>query len=229
MLAYGKKEGEWRGEGILYHTSLGLHHHTTIHRHAISTTIKSPRTGHKTRLVAAHLPHHATLDVALQLLEEWGRTLPKGRAILGIHANETFYGGGRRATGTHCQRRGRVWGLHLPGQALDTPTYHPYNTAMQPRRLDCRRQAASDHDAVWVTLDGGPPPRRSTATWGLRRLVHNSQDLLAANPPPTAEDLHASIASVARAITTPGKRLRPLQGKPPAAGHAQGRAAPRPQ
>ena len=94
MLAYGKKEGEWRGEGILYHTSLGLHHHTTIHRHAISTTIKSPHTGHKTRLVAAHLPHHATLDVALQLLEEWGRTMPKGRAILGIDANETFYGGG---------------------------------------------------------------------------------------------------------------------------------------
>ena len=48
VLAYGKKEGEWRGEGILYHTSLGLHRHTTIHRHAISTTIKSPHTGHKT-------------------------------------------------------------------------------------------------------------------------------------------------------------------------------------
>ena len=122
MLAYGKKEGEWRGEGILYHTSLGLHHHTTIHRHAISTTIKSPHTGHKTRLVAAHLPHHATLDVALQLLEEWGRTMPKGRAILGIDANETFTGGGL----THCQRRGSAAPRHGFGVAPARPSAgHP--------------------------------------------------------------------------------------------------------
>ena len=40
------------------------------------------------------------------------------------------------ARGEEVLHHATVWGVHLPGQALDTPTYHPYNTAMQPGRLD---------------------------------------------------------------------------------------------
>ena len=64
-IVYGKKEGTWRGEGILYHKQQGMHHHSQLHTHAISTTIRCPH----------------TLDLA-------------------------------------------------------TPTFHPYNTTMQSRRLD---------------------------------------------------------------------------------------------
>ena len=41
-IIYGKKEGTWRGEGILYHKQQGMHHHSQLHTHAISTTIRCP-------------------------------------------------------------------------------------------------------------------------------------------------------------------------------------------
>ena len=78
VLIYGNKEGEWRGEGVLYHRSQGLHHHSKIHRHAVSTTIRCQRTGAKTRFLAAHLPHHATLELTAALLLDWGNGIPKG-------------------------------------------------------------------------------------------------------------------------------------------------------
>ena len=34
VLIYCKNEGEWRGEGVLYHRSQGLHHHGKVHRQA---------------------------------------------------------------------------------------------------------------------------------------------------------------------------------------------------
>ena len=129
----------------------GLHHHSTVHQYAVSTTIKSSQTGRKTRLVAAHLPHHATLDTTLQLLEDWGRAMPKSGAILGVDANETFTGDWPDGPSAHTARGEEVlhhitaWGMHLPPQALGTPTYHPYNTAMHPRRLD------------YLCLKGGQP------------------------------------------------------------------------
>ena len=90
VLIYGKKEGEWRGEGVLYHRSQGLHHHSKVHRHAISTTIRCQHSGAKTRLLSAHLPHHASLELTAVLLSDWGHGVPKGKVWLGIDANETF-------------------------------------------------------------------------------------------------------------------------------------------
>ena len=103
-----------------------------------------------------------------------------------------------------------VSGLHLPGQALDTPTYHPYNTAMQPRRLDylfvkgvkpvrggvheCPHQAASDPAAVWVTLDGGllaRPPGLASQAW----------------PGPSQPQGEASTASKRAAMRKAAQRL----------------------
>ncbi|CAE7192827.1 unnamed protein product [Symbiodinium sp. CCMP2592] len=102
VLVYGKKEGTWRGEGILYHSSRGLHHHSKVHTHALSTTIRCPRTHSRCRFLAAHLPHHATVEEAVALLAEWGEATPKtkGKLWIRMDANETFTtsdgGGGAR-------------------------------------------------------------------------------------------------------------------------------------
>ena len=122
-IVYGKKEGTWRGEGILYHKQQGMHHHSQLHTHAISTTIRCPHTAARCRYIAAHLPHHATVEQTAALMAEWGQTMPKHKAWLGMDANETFTAtpGG---------------GVQLPPQDLATPTFHPYNTTMQSRRLD---------------------------------------------------------------------------------------------
>ena len=84
ILVYGKKEATWRGEGILHHTSRGMHHYSKVHTHAISTTLRCPHTMTKCRLIAAHLPHHATVDQTAALMAEWGQSMPKH------DANETF-------------------------------------------------------------------------------------------------------------------------------------------
>ena len=173
VLVYGKKEGEWRGEGVLYHTSQGLHYHSTVHQYAVSTTIKSSQTGRKTRLVAAHLPHHATLDTTLQLLEDWGRAMPKSGAILGVDANEWPDGpSAHTARGEEVLHHITVWGMHLPPQALGTPTYHPYNTAMHPRRLD------------YLFLKGASQQR------GGRHQASSSLGGLGRLPPPAPLDVH---------------------------------------
>ena len=84
VLIYCKKEGEWRGEGVLYHRSQGLHHHSKVHRQAISTTIRCQHTGAKTRLMAAHLPHHATLELTATLLSDWGMASLKAKFGWGL-------------------------------------------------------------------------------------------------------------------------------------------------
>ena len=79
--------------------------------------------------------------------------------------------------------------LNAPDQQLDMPTHFPYNTRMQPRRLDylClkhltgadgqvlrqRDLACSDHELVCVQLQA-PSTRKTgkpaTCSWGLRRM-----------------------------------------------------------
>ena len=79
-----RKRQHGRGEGILHHTSRGMHHYSKVHTHAISTTLRCPHTMTKCRLIAAHLPHHATVDQTAALMAEWGQSMPKH------DANETF-------------------------------------------------------------------------------------------------------------------------------------------
>ena len=59
-----------------------------------------------------------------------------------------------------------------------------------------------------------PLPPRSMSTWNPRRLKHNFQAMLAAHPPPRAEDAHKSIAAMARAITAPGGSYDRFQESP---------------
>ncbi|OLP99227.1 Retrovirus-related Pol polyprotein from type-1 retrotransposable element R2 [Symbiodinium microadriaticum] len=108
-------------------------------------------------------------------------------------------------------------------QDLATPTYHPYNPSMRPRRLDyivtkggtpgpgrviaCKDRAASDHDGVavpWGFHKGGGARR---STWGPRKLRPPHQtDMLLRVPPPTGEDPHQTLCTIAKAITVPGGR-----------------------
>ena len=92
------------------------------------------------------------------------------------------------------------WGVQLPPQDLATPTFHPYNTTMQSRRLDylfqkghaaedwgvhvCRHQASSDHDAVWAQVAAPTQhQRRQSAQWGPRRLNADCMEVVSRRPP----------------------------------------------
>ena len=170
---------------MLYHRSQGLHHHSKVHRHALSTTIRCPHTGGKSRLLSAHLPHHASLELTAVLLSDWGHGIPKGRVWLGIDAKETFTPAlsgpplARTARGEEILHSFLEWGLVFPPQQLTVPGFHPYNLAMMPRRIDyvlsrgsvggmtggvhpCRHQASSDHDVVLVRRAGRQAPTQET-------------------------------------------------------------------
>ena len=88
VLAYGKKEGEWRGEGILYHTSLGLHHHTTIHRHHIPThrAQNPPSSG------SPPTPCHTRCGPAVA--RGVGQNNAQGQSHPGHRCQRDLYGGG---------------------------------------------------------------------------------------------------------------------------------------
>ncbi|CAE6934778.1 unnamed protein product [Symbiodinium sp. CCMP2592] len=226
ILIFGKSEGAWRGEGILFHSSLGMHHHSKVHKHAISTTIRHPHSASKAKFISAHLRHHATAEQATALVSEWGAHMPKHKAWIGLDANETFTvtpGGAPKAhtsRGEELLHAFALWKVGLPPQSIATPTFHPYNTAMQSRRLDyllqkgyraeeggvhsCRHQAASDHDAVWTVVAGAPAATHTKVSWGPRRLAGDYQQTLDHRPPqPCSDPLH-ELQQVALAVTVPG-------------------------
>ncbi|CAE6973291.1 unnamed protein product [Symbiodinium sp. CCMP2592] len=225
-LIYGKREGAWRGEGILYHSSLGLHHNSKTHTHAVSTTIRNHRSQTRMKLIAAHLPHHATTEQTAALAAEWGEHMPRNKVWMGIDANETFTTTPGGAPQAHSSRGEELlhalstWKLGMPPQSIATPTFHPYNTAMQSRRLDylwqkgyraeeggvhvCRHQASSDHDAVWAIVAFAPEPQHQRTQWGPRRLAGDFQSTLDRNPPTTCGDPLHDLRLLAQALTVPG-------------------------
>ncbi|CAE7686606.1 unnamed protein product [Symbiodinium sp. CCMP2592] len=144
-LIYGKREGAWRGEGILYHSSLGLHHHSRAHMHAVSTTIRSHHSKIKMKLIAAHLPHHATTEQTTALAAEWGEHMPRNKIWIGIDANETF-----------TTTPGGLDYLWQKGYRAEEGGTHP-----------CRHQTASDHDAVWSIVAFNPRLGKSTGPDGI--------------------------------------------------------------
>ena len=111
-------------------------------RGPVATTIVTQHT--HIRVLAGHVPHHATIPQTEALLHPWGETLQGRVVVLGMDANETFRPPLADKPGCYaCTGRGEVileWllsrDLKLPPQDLLTPTYHPYNTTMRPRRLD---------------------------------------------------------------------------------------------
>ena len=185
-------------------------------------------------VLSAHLPHHATIPQTERILTGWGActALAEMRVILGGDLNETFRElemGAAASTG-----RGETllrWmeehELRLPDQAMDEPSYHPYNTAMRARRLDyiaTRRLPAgeghvmegtrdiiqSDHDAVMLETNFAVRNKpKLTATWGARVLKDLDQ-VEEALREQRRGDPHHIIAEVAKAITVPA----PQGGEP---------------
>ena len=227
QLVFGKMEGEFRGEGIA-HRKAYTHHRSKVLTGGVTTQLKHKPTRHTINTLSGHIPHHATTPQTQAILMEWGATLGTSHLLLGVDANETFarlphQSQQRRETG-----RGDVileWtaehNITVPPQQLHLPSYHPYNTLMQPRRLDyvmargctlgdgqvvlCKDRAASDHDGVAAPFGthGGGGARR--ASWGPRKLrpLHQVKSILDIAPP-RGDDPHTAIAAVAKAITVPG-------------------------
>ncbi|CAE7364098.1 pol [Symbiodinium sp. CCMP2592] len=217
QLVYGKCEGEFRGEGIAHRAAHHSHHHSEVAKGGVITTLKGKNSKTITRALAGHIPHHATIPQTQDILHDWRQALgDRCRFLLGIDANETFAPPISNTTGCYATTgRGECileWAddnnIRLPPQDLSTPSYHPYNQLMQPRRLDyllVKGITAGNGKVVpsppRLPRGGGP----ARATWGPRKLrpPHQVAQLLAV-PPPQGEDPHHMIATLAKAITIPG-------------------------
>ena len=140
-LFFGKSEGEFRGEGVA-HRSTHRHQHTTVTTAGIATTLITQHTS--IRVLSGHIPHHATIPQTEAILQGWKDILEGRILVLGMDANETFRPPLAGRPGCYASTgRGELileWllsmNLKLPPQDLATPTYHPYNLTMRPRRLD---------------------------------------------------------------------------------------------
>ncbi|CAE7547148.1 unnamed protein product [Symbiodinium natans] len=244
-LVMGKTEAEWRGTGIAYTTA---HYHHTHAQHLEGATTMILRGGDLSDMgktcnahadmgigvLSVHLPHHATVTRTEHLLSTWGATsaLLMGHSLLGGDINESFYDTEIGAMATTSRGESVMqWlaeqGLWLPEQTMDVPTYHPYNLAMRPRRLDyvavkgmpgsrgqvhqgSRDIIQSDHDAVSLKVDNPLPPKlRTKATWG-GRILKSPDQVEAALRKVRRGGPHSMIADVAKEITIPA----PQGGEP---------------
>jgi hypothetical protein len=135
-------------------------------------------------VTSAHLPCTARLLDAGEILDAWGEALapePGWTPILGADLNETFTPNEDGSAVAHTSRGTLILqvlgeaGLHLNLSQPRVSSYHPYNLAMRPRRLDYmatdhsvegwvavdhRHEIQSDHDPVGISLVTGkaPPP-----------------------------------------------------------------------
>ena len=225
-----KQATEWRGVGIAHKKTLGGHRNTHGHTGGITTTLLL-KGGTKIRCLSGHIPHHATIPETNVILAGWGAHLGSDRLVVGMDANEVFTQPFTSATNSATGRGECVlqWAsehnITFPLQDITTPTHHPYNTRLAPRRLDyvacrstshkqggvvaCRHRAATDHDGVKLTLQLDLAKDRNnpdTSSWGPRRLkTEGAVEHALSRPPPRAQDPHLSIANMAKAITTPGR------------------------
>ena len=65
--------------------------------------------------------------------------------------------------------------------------------------------ARSDHDLVWLTVLGRPPPRTAKPTWGSRRFRKDAQAIQAIRAPPPQADIHSAISQLALKVTELGR------------------------
>ncbi|CAE7319888.1 unnamed protein product [Symbiodinium sp. CCMP2456] len=228
VLVHGKNEGDWRGTGVAYKSAEHGHTNTKLLPAGLATTLAAKGGKRGIRFLAGHIPHHSTIAQAEAIMSAWEHTMQKARLMLGFDANETFTDedgeGPRGHTG-----RGEVilqavatCGGRVGPQQIDTPTYHPYNTAMQSRRIDylvtrgvqvqaggvaegSRHIAKSDHDAVWQDIHTHPVPKPKKPTWGARRFTENSKPTETAKAPLPQTDTHTAIGGIARRLTQPGR------------------------
>ena len=230
-LVYGKNSREWRGTAVVFRSDFAKHTASALHHGGISTTLSFGGRKHQVRCVSGHIPHHATIAQTEHILGNWESALGKRKVVLGVDANETFTDvddtGWRAHTGrgeTFLTMVAQQCSLQGPQQQLDIPTYHPYNTAMESRRLDyllvkglvaaggkviqgSRHRARSDHDLVVLQLpiNHRPDPARARPSWGGRRYVKGVDPTVEASLPPTQTDTHQAISQLAHRITEHGR------------------------
>ncbi|CAE7466882.1 TTLL6, partial [Symbiodinium microadriaticum] len=239
-LVFGKNSRDWRGTAIAFRSSTAKHTNSTLLPGGIATTLTQSTTRQQaTRYIAGHIPHHATIAQAEAMLGGWQSTLTKPKVILGVDANETYTDPDQQGWRAHTGRGELVLatldghGFHTPPQELPVPTYHPYNTAMESRRLDyvfckgqgegegkvrtgSRHMASSDHDLVLLDLPARlcPARRQAQATWGGRRYAKGVDPQQEASNPPTQTDTHTAISLLAKRITEQGRPSRRFHESP---------------
>ena len=185
VVVFGKNADDWRGTAIAYKASARRHVKAPLSGDSHHHSQQQGEQGRQVQSGAHTAPRDHCTD----------RSHPGGHGSRPSTKRESFWGstptrepdgeGWRAHTG-----RGEVileavakHGLQCPPpQNLDTPSYHPYNTALRQRRLDyilhkgnhihqggfqaeSRHMARSDHDLVWVAV-GGPTPSKAAAPFG---------------------------------------------------------------
>ena len=206
------KKGTLRVEGYRHRLSRRCHityiDTPTASEASIGATLHTTK-GSKVHVIAAHLPHHATLDQTHHILQAWQAQHPQLKhhpCIIGADWNETF----NTASQTAATARGELimdWlsqqNQHMPHQQDSTPSYHPYNTQVRSRRIDylstsrkilqhtspipgARDFALSDHDAVTsqITQHGNKEATSNTFAHHPRKLKMLGTSL--PNPPAKA-------------------------------------------
>ena len=193
-IVFGKGPEDWRGNAVV-HSSDFAHTRGKILPCAVSCVLTSEclRIG----AFSVHVPHHATLSVTEQLLQQLDPYIVIfNKGVLGVDANESFSKAAQnKQIKAHTARGERLvecfeaHGMYLPEQALQKPSYFPYNKQMTPRRLDyvlvrkllCnagdvlqhRDVATSDHEPVCIPLTQLLPRgdfHRSPPVWSSRCL-----------------------------------------------------------
>ena len=246
VIVYGKNEGDWRGTAIAYRSTGHRHANTKLLQGGIATSLTDQRGKKSVRYLSGHIPHHATIAQTEKILGAWGPTLNKARLVLGFDANETFTDPDDEGWRAHTGRGEAILealaqhGLQCPPQALEVPSYHPYNTALRTRRLDylahrggqvreggvlsnSRHMARSDHDLVWATLGRPPPAKGPKPTWGSRRFRADADTMAAVRQPPPQADVHTAISKLALSVTElgrPSERFRESSSLKAARKHA---------
>ena len=138
----GKNSRDWRGTAIAFRSSTAKHTNSALLPGGISTTLTPANPKHRTRFISGHIPHHATMAQTEELLGGWHSALTQPKVVVGFDANETFTDPDDQGWRAHTGRGELVLttmaehNLEGSPQDLHTPTYHPYNTAMESRRLD---------------------------------------------------------------------------------------------
>ena len=226
MLVHGKLQCEWRGCGVAFRKTLGLHFSSQLCLASCSTCLRF----HDSKvagLISGHLSHRFTIAEAAEALQQWGETpaCKQPKLLLGFDANETFLQPGDLLEGDtlSCTGRGEqilTWcaeeGIVLPPQDMHCPSHFPYNPDLAPRRIDYvasrhihfveatvgayRDRARSDHEPILAAVSlPSPPGPKSAVIWCARQLKLDCHAVLSSSTVAHADNHHA-IAAVARLI-----------------------------
>ena len=193
--------------------------HQTYHATVTISTVLVLTTGKKIGLVAGHLSHKFTIDETSRHFNIGGTPRPcaRVRCQRDLPATRGLVG----ATTLSCAERGETilqcaldHNIGFPPQEMDKPSHPPYNTDLQPRRLDyiryavpnaivgnCRDRVRSDHEPILASGLAGPVRKQQHISWGPRELRADCGELLQA-------DAHTAIAAMAKTITQPASRQK---------------------